>query len=373
MNLRKKYFLFLIFILDAIIFSFFSYKILASKFKTNTEMDVSLAPTAEVSQNIPTGTSAGDSMNFLLLGYGGAGHDGGNLSDVVMIVSVSPTKKTASFISIPRDLWVEIPVRSDIKQSYKVNAAYAIGSDDKKYGLKEPQYRGPLGGATMAKKVIGELAGVSIRNYIAIDFESFKKMIDTLGGIDVDVPVAFDDYHYPIKGNENSTCGISATDIATFHQKFSGDQLNYQFPCRYEHLHFDKGMQKMNGESALKFVRSRHSAQDGGDFARSRRQKALLLGVKDKLITVDAVKNIDNLFNDLKGLVKTDLDLKGAKTFAGLIGDPKSYRTKFFGLNEDHVLVATKSLDGQFILIPKEGENMWRGVQSYIYQESNNW
>src|SRR4030043_1022158 len=74
-----------------------------------------------------------DSYNVLLLGYGGAGHDGGNLSDVIIVVNVNVPKKKVTFISIPRDLWVAIPTRSDMKQNFKINAAYAIGTDDTKY------------------------------------------------------------------------------------------------------------------------------------------------------------------------------------------------------------------------------------------------
>ncbi len=367
--MNKKKILYIIFSLEIVIVGFLTYKILALKYGKSNEQSNAIAEVSVTPYPTSPGGVKDDSINFLLLGYGGAGHSGGYLSDVIMIVNVNPVKKTANFISIPRDLWVEIPVRSDLKKNFKVNAAYAIGMDDRTYGLKEPQYKGGSGAANLTKKVVGDATGLQIRNYIAIDFDSFRKLIDTLGGIEADVPVAFDDYHYPIKGRENETCGLSATQIAEFHQKYSGDELNYQFPCRYEHLHFDKGLQHIDGESSLKFVRSRHSAQDGGDFARSRRQKVVLLGVKDKLISLNGVKNAETLFDELKGLVKTDIDVKGIKVLSQLFGNPKDYKTNFIGLNEDNVLTASKSLDGQFILIPKEGENMWRGVQSFIYNQ----
>ncbi len=367
----KKYLQILATIVVFIISGIISYKILSFKFTKSNESELLQNKKSDEVKDVNATPIIGksESINFLLLGYGGAGHDGGNLSDVIMVVNINSSKKEATFISIPRDLWAEIPVRSDLKQNFKINAAYAIGNDDKRYGLKEPQYRGDTGAGNLAKKVVSDVTGLQIKKYIAVDFENFKKIIDTLGGIEVDVPVTFNDNFYPIKGQENATCGFSLEKITELHQKYTGDSLNQQFTCRYEQLHFDKGIKKIDGESALKFVRSRHASEDGGDFARSRRQKAVLLGIKDKLISLYAVKKINELYDEFKGLVRTDLDVTGAKTLAEVMGQPKDYKLKFIGLSTDNVLLATKSLDGQFILIPKGGENVWRGIQKYIYDE----
>ncbi|MCL4387196.1 LCP family protein [Patescibacteria group bacterium] len=310
-----------------------------------------------------------DSYNILLLGYGGAGHDGGNLSDVVMVLNVNPKEKKAVFVSIPRDLWVEIPVRSDLKEHHKINAAYAIGSDDKKFPLKEPQYKGESGAGTMAKEVVGEVIGVPIEYFIAVDFEGFKKIADTLGGVDVDVPVTFDDYFYPVKGLENETCGKTGDEITQLHQKFSGFDLEKQFECRYEHIHYDKGKNHMDGESVLKFVRSRHSNEHGGDFARSQRQQAVILALKEKLLSLNSAKNFDDIYKEFTKMLRTDLDLKKSKDLASIFGEPEDYKISFLSLSTDNVLVATKSLDGQFILIPKEGEGVWTGIQKFIFDQ----
>lgn len=322
-------------------------------------------PVPETSENKVI--SRKDSYNFLLLGYGGAGHDGGYLTDVIIILNINTLNKKATLISIPRDLWVPIPTRSDMNQYFKINAAYAIGLDDAGYPLKEPVYKGEAGGANLAKKVISQVSGLNIDYFASVSFDEFKKIIDTLGGIEVDVPVAFDDYFYPVKGLENETCGKTASEIEALKQKFSGFDLEKQFECRYEHLHFDKGITKMDGETALKFVRSRHSNESGGDFARSQRQQEVLTAVKDKIISANSIKNVEKVFNQFINMLKTDMDLNAAKQLAELLGDPKAYKISFVGLNEDNVLMATKSLDGQFILIPKEGEGVWNKVQEYIY------
>ena len=312
-----------------------------------------------------------DSYNILLLGYGGAGHDGGNLSDVVMVLNINPKEKKAVFVSIPRDLWVEIPVRSDIKEHYKINAAYAIGSDDIKFPLKEPQYKGEVGAGNLAKEVVGNVIGVPIEYFLAVDFEGFKKIADYLGGVEVDVPVTFDDYFYPVKGLENETCRKSASEIAELHQKYSGFDLEKQFECRYEHIHYDKGKSHMDGESVLKFVRSRHSSEHGGDFARSQRQQAVIVALKEKLVSLQTAKSFDEIYSEFTKMLRTDLDLKKAKDLSDIFGDPGEYKVSFLSLSTDNVLVATKSLDGQFILIPKEGEDVWTGVQKFIFDQPN--
>ena len=361
----KRFLLVLLFALSFSTGLFASYFYLNfSKVFIKTPKDVLLEDNA--SSNLPDGT-----YNILLLGYGGAGHDGGNLSDVIIVVNINPERKKLTLISIPRDLWVEIPVRSDIKEKYKINAAYAIGSDDKKYPLKEPQYKGETGAGVMAKKVVTESIGLPIHYFLAVDFESFKKIVDTLGEIEVDVPVTFDDYFYPIKGRENDTCGKSAAEIARLHGLYSDTELHHQFECRYEHIHFDSGKVKMDGETSLKFVRSRASAQHGGDFARSQRQQAVLVAMKSKLISIYAARKIDELFNEFGNLVRTDLDTSAVKDLSKILGKPEDYKISFIGLNEDNVLLASKSLDGQFILIPKEGEGVLTGVHKFIFDELN--
>lgn len=308
-------------------------------------------------------------VNILLLGYGGAGHEGGTLSDSIIVVNVIPESKKITFISIPRDLWVEIPIRSDISQNFKINHAYAIGLDDNLYPLKEPQYKGKTGAFTLVKEVVGVVVGMPIDYVVAVDFDGLKKIVDALGGVEVDVPVTFDDYFYPIKGLENDTCGKSSSEIASLHELYSDTELHHQFECRYEHIHFEKGENIMDGETALKFTRSRASAQHGGDFARSERQHALLLGIKGKLLSIYSIDKIDELFGQFINMVRTDLDLATVQKLVAILGAADAYSIKFVRISDENVLVSTKSLDGQFILIPKLGEGIWSGVQSYVREE----
>jgi anionic cell wall polymer biosynthesis LytR-Cps2A-Psr (LCP) family protein len=200
-------------------------------------------------------------------------------------------------------------------------------------------------------------------------FQGLRKVINELDGIEVDVPVAFNDYFYPVKGLENEICGKSAAEIDRLHQTYSGFNLEKQFECRYEHLKFDKGVQKMDGKTALKFVRSRHSSEHGGDFARSQRQKALLLGVKNKIISIGAIPKADQLFGQLKQMFKTDIEGGVIKEFVKKYPDLSDYKIKEIQLTTENVLQNANGPSGQYILIPKDGDADWAGTKNYILRQ----
>lgn len=310
-----------------------------------------------------------NNFNVLLLGYGGAGHDGGYLTDVLIVVSIDSLSQKATLISIPRDLWVEIPVRSDLKTYQKINTAYAVGFDDNKYPLKEPKYKGEIGATRLAKEIVGEVVGMPIDHVVAVNFAGFSESIDILGSIEVDVPVAFNDYFYPVKGLENETCGKSSEEIAEFHDKYSGFDLEKQFECRYEHLHFDRGVQFMDGETVLKFVRSRHSSEHGGDFARSQRQHAVLVAIKNKVLSLGAIDEIVPFVNKFSDTIRTDINEEKLIEISKAYSNPSEYKVSTINLNEDNVLMSSTSTDGQFILVPKEGTGKWTQTQSFIGEQ----
>lgn len=323
------------------------------KYTNKVETVVTKKPDFDIPQAV---NLAPINYNILLLGYGGEGHDGGYLTDVLMVVNINPDTHKVHLFSIPRDLWVDVPVRSDLKEKHKINVAFAVGTDLNRRG-------------EIAKEVIKDVTGLKMDYYLAVNFGNFEKIVNTLGGISVNVPVTFDDFFYPVKGLENETCGVSPEEINSFHAKYSGFELEKQFTCRYEHLHFDKGVSNMDGKTALKFVRSRHSDTHGGDFARSERQKALLLGISDKLISVSAVRSAKELFNDFSGLLQTDINIETFGGFIKLLGNLEQYQTSFGGLSTENVLVNSKSSDGQYILVSKEGVGIWKGVQEYVKTE----
>jgi LCP family protein required for cell wall assembly len=358
----------LIIILSVVTFLFLSGSLLYY-FRIPLKISIKSTPTPlPTSENLfpDTQPQSDNSLNLLLLGYGGAGHDGGGLTDSITLVNINPETKKMNIVSIPRDLWVGIPTDGENKTNNKINAAYAIGTDNLKFPNKKDEFRGELGGGNLAKYAVSVVTGFKADYFISVDFTSFSKIVDILGGISVDVPQAFDDYFYPVKGLENETCGFSAEQIVDFHQKYSGFELEKQFTCRYEHLHFDKGITTINGETALKFVRSRHSDVAGGDFARSLRQHAVLKAIGDKLISLNVLNKTSPIFSKLVASIRTDIDINAIKELLSPLGDITTYKFNHIYLTDQNVLVTSKSSSGAFILIPKDGDGNWNGVKSFI-------
>lgn len=199
-------------------------------------------------------------------------------TDTLIIVSVDPASKSVAMLSIPRDLWVPIPTTNT---EDRINTAYFYG-ELQKY---------PGGGPALARRTIQYNFGVPINYYILINFVGFRKVVDALGGIDIDVPKAIDDPAYP-----DDTYG-------------------------YRPLHIAKGMQHMNGDLALAYARTRHA---DSDFYRMRRQQDVLMAVKDKALQLDTLTKIPALWAAREGLVRTDLKLEDVIGLAQLARSLKS-------------------------------------------------
>lgn len=189
-------------------------------------------------------------INIAILGVGGTGHEGPQMTDTIIIASVPATRSgKIALISVPRDIYIEA-------LGDKINSAYTQG-EEKKAG----------GGFVLTKAVLSQVTGLPIHYAVKFDFAAFEKIIDYLGGVDINIENTFTDDMYPIPGKENDDCG--------------GNDL--EFKCRYETITFQKGLTHMSGTTALKFARSRHSANlnEGTDFARAIRQQKLIAAIKN--------------------------------------------------------------------------------------------
>lgn len=308
-------------------------------------------------------------FNVLLMGYGGGGHQGGKLTDTVMLVSIQPKMKKVFLISIPRDLWVPVPINGDQDTFMKINAAYAIGADDNGYKNKKEQFTGEAGGGELAKFVVGRVTGLTVNRFATLDFNGFKKTIETLGGINVKVDKTFDDYHYPIDGKEDDTCGKSEEEITAITATMSGDTLDQQFGCRYEVLHFDAGKTYMDGATALKYVRSRHSAQDGGDFNRGARQRNMLLAVKEKVLALDFFPKIIPFATSLANDLTMDVSVDDIQEFLKYKDDLTKYQVINLAFTQENVLTISTTAAGQSIVTPKQGIGQYSDLQSWLQQQ----
>lgn len=240
----------------------------------NNTLKVSILKTLFIKDSLKTYNSQ---VNILLLGIAGEKHDGPNLSDSIVVANYNFKNNKLTTISIPRDIW------SDTLDD-KINSAYAYGEAKKPKG----------GGFILSKAEVEAIIGLPIQYSAVIDFDQFRKLIDYLGGIDVEVENSFIDKKFPINGKENDDCGGDPT-----------------YACRYETISFNKGLIHFNGETALKFVRSRNAeGKEGTDFAREKRQQKVIEAVKNKL--VNSAKKMDlktykQLYEITDKLVKRDI------------------------------------------------------------------
>jgi anionic cell wall polymer biosynthesis LytR-Cps2A-Psr (LCP) family protein len=337
------------------------------------------------------------SYNVLLFGYGGGVHEGGYLTDTIMLFHVDLKTKKAALISLPRDLWVRLPTKSGTNFHMKINSLYQlevgeIGDVSEIYPDLDQGHFGTAQDAEFTKYILSQALGVHIDYYGAIDFEGFTKAIDLLGGVDVNVLKSFEDPQYPVDGKEKDLCDKQTEDMfkkiepflkpgynpedrdrifkedpkAEEFVKNATDSPELAFPCRYETLKFTKGLTHMDGKTALKYVRSRHSLQDGSDFGRSARQQQLVKAVKDKVLSVGFVPKIIPLLDELGKHVRTDVGIDDMKRFIGFASKVNEFQLTTFVVSDQNFLIDSWSNDGQFILIPAEGVDQWRGVQTGI-------
>lgn len=303
-------------------------------------------------------------VNVLLLGTSGDNHDGPNLTDTIMVASYNLDTHNLYLASIPRDLWLP-------EFKLKANAVY-------QKGLNQGN------GLNFTQTVIGNIVGLPLHYSLRIDFSGFVKIIDALGGIEVEVAKAFDDYNYPIQGAENDLCGYTEKEIDFSPEEAkelnieSGkrkvfiapdgkiatdsaqeDQGAKYFSCRYEHISFEKGAMHMNGAIALSFVRSRHGTNgESSDFARSKRQEAVIMAIRNKLLSVETLSNpqkISDLIKILGKSIDTNIGAKEAIEFYKLSKQLNKTKTLVI---DDSILFHPNPADygGAYVLVSQDDD-----------------
>ncbi|OGY94141.1 MAG: hypothetical protein A2406_01515 [Candidatus Komeilibacteria bacterium RIFOXYC1_FULL_37_11] len=207
-----------------------------------------------------------DRINFVLLGMGGAGHDGPYLTDTIMIASFRPSTKEAAIFSLPRDMIVPI----DGYNYRKINAVYTIGEQN------------GVGGGNLMKKVISDTFDIPIHYFAAVDFNGFIEMIDAIDGVKVNVEKSFTDHQFPT------------------------------YDDKWQVVSFEAGEQTMDGLTALRYARSRHGNNgEGSDFARIKRQQKIMVAAKEKLTSFNTLINpakITSLFSLFTKYTSTDVE-----------------------------------------------------------------
>ncbi|MEK7458834.1 MAG: LCP family protein [Patescibacteria group bacterium] len=273
------------FVVTALVGVFFSYRI--AQITHGDEKDVgglsffssfssSLARLVTSGDKSLTGEES-DRVNFLLLGVGGAGHDGAQLSDTMVFGSFKPSTNELGMLSIPRDLYVSVPGYGNSK----INAANAYGEE-----------AGTGKGLDLATAVVSEILDQPVHYTIRVDFDGFSSVINQLGGVDICVDRAFTDNQYP----------------------------EYEGSPTYKIVTFEAGCQHLSGDEALEYARSRHGNNgEGTDFARAARQQKILLAVKDRALSLGVLLNpgkVTRILSTISNNIATNMSFWEMMKFA---------------------------------------------------------
>jgi LCP family protein required for cell wall assembly len=272
-----------------------------------------IAGSGEVVYSAPPPTplpQPGERINVLLVGIDRRGGTGwGYRTDTIIILTVDPVNKTAGMLSIPRDLQLSIPENGDDR----INTANVWGYE----------YDYPGGGPALLKRTIESNFGITLDYYVMVDFKAFVEIIDTIGGIDVNVPKELHDTKYP--------------------DPRPGD------PYAFTTIHFDPGWQHMNGERALKYARSRMSTSD---FDRAKRQQMILVAIRDQALNLNLLPKLPTLAATLASNVKTDMTMEEMAELAPLAPQIDTANINSVVL-EKPLVYAFRREDGAAVQLPK--------------------
>jgi LCP family protein required for cell wall assembly len=269
-----------------------------------------------------------DRVNVAMFGYGGPEHQGGSyLADSINILSIDPHANTTTMIPIPRDLWIQGV--AELPKNAKINEAFANG-----------YVRGGIAEAGRAATVVlSKVTGLKIEHWMAIDFTGFKKMVDMVGGVTIENPVAF---------------------------SYTWSEDNYHAK-NWDGGSFAAGLITLNGDEALSYARSRYNSvpAESSDFARSVRQQRVLAALRGKLGSggLGSLGPGLEMMDAMKGQMKTDLSAIDLYLLSGHLRADRRIE-----LTEGVILEAGRSSIGQYILvvIGRHDGSDYAPLQEYI-------
>ena len=265
-------------------------------------------------------------INILLLGIAGPNEPGTNLTDTIMIASLNTKTDQVALLSVPRDLYVQIP---NTTYQDKINTVY-------QYGLN--QYpNDPEKSIEPLESVIKNITSLDMNYWVVMDFDSFQKAIDDIGGVNITNPRDIDDPTYP------------------------GPHYSY------EDFKLSKGFHHLDGAVSLEYARMRHDDPEG-DFGRAKRQQQILQATKDKIFSTGTFLNLptlNKLFDDLGNNIRTNIRPGQFGDFVELVKrmDTANINNMVIDAWNPGSLLAVSHLQvgnmQAFILIPRIGLGNW--------------
>lgn len=271
-------------------------------------------------------------INVLLLARGGAGHDGPDLTDTIMVASIDPIQKEAGLLSLPRDLYVKTP-----NGSMKINAVYAMAKQAALYKGKTKQEAEQAGFSAIESKV-SDVAGIPIHYHLIVDFAGFSQAIDTVGGVTLNVKEPLYD-EFLASANRGNPLLLKA------------------------------GTQQVDGKHALFYAQSRHGTARG-DFDRNLHQREVLVALKDKVFTLGTFGNpvkVSQLMDNFGSHIQSNFNINDIMQLYNLGKQIDSGKIASVGLADPpQELVTTGYIAGQSVVVPKAGTYEYGPIRSFV-------
>ncbi len=266
--------------------------------------------------------------NILLLGIAGKNEQGGHLSDSIMIASIDSAKNSIALLSFPRDLFVKSAVGNR-----KVNEVYAAA-----------QYKnGEAKGLEITKKAISDFSGIEIHYGAVINFKIFEELVDNLGGVKIFIPQDIVDPFYPAPN------------------------------FKYQTFTIRKGIQILDGATALKYARSRKTSSD---YSRAKRQQDVLIALKETAMSADLLlspSRMKELYTTYSKNINTDIGIKEVLAFAKVVYKINYKNLVTTVLNDDPTqqggflyAPAREFYGGQFVLLPSNIKDTQKFIQLHL-------
>lgn len=291
-------------------------------------------------------------VNILLAGNSqdDPGHDGADLTDSIMLVSIDTKDNTAFMMSIPRDLWVSYQTKDcDVGYAGKINAAYTCGEQT---NFSEPGY--PKGGMGLLEKVIHDNFGVNINYYALINYGAFRDSVNAVNSITINLKT-------------DDPRGIYDT--------------TFDWECHYKchKVDYPNGPVTLNGDQALDLARARGDFGgygSGNDFGRAQRQRQMLVALKDKALSAGVLSNpskLSSLLDSIGKNVTTDVKTSEVRRMYDIGKNIKNVDISSIGLADDDVnMVTTGMYNGQSIVRPVAGIADFSQIKLYMQRLTSN-
>lgn len=303
----------------------------------------------DIVQNQPLKEDANGRSNILIFGTSedDPEHEGANLTDSIMVVSVDQDKKNAYMVSIPRDLWVDYGATCPEGFKGKINSMYSCFSGED--ANKEAD------GANALRTKVGEVLGLDIQYYTHLNYTAVRQAVDAVGGVDITI-------------ESEDERGIL--------------DRNFDWRCNYQcyYVNYKNGETvHMDGEHALAFARARNASGGyglpNGNFDREKNQQKVIKALREKAVSAGTLTNVGkvtSLIDALGNNLRTNFETKEIRTLMSLGNDIKSEAIQPVSLVEEgNMLVTTGNIGGASVVIPVAGTFAYGDIHAYINKTLN--